>query len=353
MKVDRLNTLIANMALAACFIGIICGATPGQADSSARSDNSGSVKSRPVLIASDIATSSAKTLYQSWHDAKRNRDIPIKVYVPTGSTATRHPVVIFSHGLGDSREAAVYLGEYWAAHGYMGIFVQHPGSDTAVWQPTAGQGRQMFLEKMKAAANGENLVERIGDIKFVLNELEKRNQSDPDLKNTMDLSKIAVAGHSFGAGTALAIAGQGFRGQNSGGDDRVKAAIYLCPPVMLGEDTPQHVFGSIKIPGMLLTGTEDNSPIGKTTAEQRRIPFDGMKAPHQYLINFVGADHAVFGGRAFRAPKPEDEKIHEMVDELTTKFLDATLKNDAGAWKWLDSGAASAYLGKAAVFERK
>jgi pimeloyl-ACP methyl ester carboxylesterase len=323
-----------------------------QADSGATSETGGVSNSRPASTATDATPNSAKILYQSWHDAKRNRDIPVKLYIPSDSAA-RHPVVIFSHGLGGSREAAVYLGEHWAAHGYLGVFVQHPGSDSGVWQPIAGQGREVFLEKMRAAANGENLLERVGDVKFVLNELEKRNQSDPDLKGTMDLSKIAVAGHSFGAGTALAIAGQGFRGQIAAGDDRVKAAIYLCPPVMLGQDTPQHVFGTIKIPGMLLTGTEDVSPIGNTTAEQRRIPFDGMKASHQYLINFIGADHSVFGGRGFRAPKPEDAKIHEMVDELTTKFLDATLRDDAGAWRWLDSGAASAYLGKAAVFERK
>ena len=117
--------------------------------------------------------------------------------------------------------------------------------------------------------------------------------------------------------------------------------------------SPKQIYGTIKIPGMLLTGTKDNSPIRDTKAEERRIPFDGIAATHQYLINFVGADHAVFGGRAFRAAKDSDAKCQEMIDEVTTKFLDATLKGDASAWAWLDADGIVSYLGKDAMFERK
>lgn len=135
-------------------------------------------------------------------------------------------------------------------------------------------------------------------------------------------------------------------------DPRVKAAIYLCPPIM-GNAASARTYGNIQIPGMLLTGTEDNSAIRATKAADRRIPFDGIKAPHQYLVNLVGADHATFGGRSFRKPKDTDDRFHGLIDVVTTKFLDATLKNDPSAWKWLDSSEATAYLGKAAMFERK
>ena len=299
------------------------------------------------------SATASNILYQDWKDEKRGRDIPIKIYLPRGG-AKPYPVVIFSHGLGGSREAAVYLGDYWSQHGYLCVFVQHPGSDSAVWQPARGAGREAILERMKAAANGKNLVDRAQDIKFVLDELELLNEKDPHLKKQIDLQRIALAGHSFGAGTTLAIAGQNF-GRNGHGleDRRVKAAIYLCPPVGAGKSAPVQTYGSIEIPGMLLTGTEDNSPISETKAEDRRIPFDGMKAPHQYLVNFAGADHSTFGGGGFRAAKESDEKFHEMIDQLTTEFLDATLKGDASAWQWLDAGGAVAYLGKTAVFEKK
>jgi len=347
----KANLLAACLLLCSCFVGRQysgCWANPASADAADRIHR---LNSPAEAVGTD--TSSSKIIYQEWHDSQRGRDIPIKIYLPKNISAPQ-PVVIFSHGLGGSREAAVYLGDYWSQHGYVGIFVQHPGSDTAVWQSARAEGKEAMMQRMKEAANGRNLVDRAADIKFVLNELEKRNQTDPDLKNHMDLGKVALAGHSFGAGTTLAIAGENFgEAHRNIKDNRVKAAIYLCPPVGAGKIAPEQTYGSIEIPGLLLTGTEDNSPIGTTTAADRRIPFDGIKAPHQYLVNFIGADHAVFGGRSFRAAKEGDERFHEMIEELTTKFLEATLKGDAAAWKWLDSTEASAYLGKAATMERK
>jgi len=210
---------------------------------------------------------------------------------------------------------------------------------------------------MKDAANAQNLVDRDLDIKFVISQMEQLNQKDPALKNHMDLNKIALAGHSFGAATTLAIAGQNYGRAGQGfesSDKRVKAAIYLCPPVTgQGKTNPDQTYGGIQIPGLWLTGTEDNSPINDTKAADRRIPFDGMKSTHQYFVNIVGADHSTFGGRAFRAPKASDAKYHEMIQEVSTKFLDAALKGDASAWRWLDNGGIAAYLGKDAMFERK
>jgi predicted dienelactone hydrolase len=65
-------------------------------------------------------------------DAKRSRDIPIRIYLP--GRAAPSPVVIFSHGLGGTRAGSEYLGDHWAQRGYVVVFVQHPGSDDSVWK---------------------------------------------------------------------------------------------------------------------------------------------------------------------------------------------------------------------------
>jgi predicted dienelactone hydrolase len=65
-------------------------------------------------------------------DASRDRALPIRVYLPAASKAA--PVVLFSHGLGGSRENNPYLGKHWSARGYAVVFVQHPGSDESVWK---------------------------------------------------------------------------------------------------------------------------------------------------------------------------------------------------------------------------
>jgi predicted dienelactone hydrolase len=290
-------------------------------------------------------------IYQDWNDTKRNRKLPVKIYLPQKGTAP-YPTVIFSHGVGGSREAATYLGEYLANQGYLCIFVQHPGSDSAVWEPYKNQGMLVVKEHIKASASPQNLINRTGDISFVIDELEKRNRDDALLGKQIDLNKIACSGHSFGAGTTLAIAGQVYpRGTMA--DDRIKAAMYLCPPINLDRLVKGKTFGSIKVPGLLLTGTEDDSPINDTKAVDRLIVFDEIKAPHQYLVDFNGANHATFGGGRPQLDTPATAKYHEMICKVAGEFLDATLRNDPKAWHWLDSSGAAEYFGKAATYKRK
>src|ERR1700685_27170 len=67
------------------------------------------------------------TFETTWHDADRNRDVPVKIYYPTTAPAAagKLPIIIFSHGLGGSREGYSYLGKYWASHGYISVHLTH------------------------------------------------------------------------------------------------------------------------------------------------------------------------------------------------------------------------------------
>jgi predicted dienelactone hydrolase len=301
--------------------------------------------------ASAATSKKSNVVYQDWSDSKRHRTLPVKIYLPETGKGP-YPTVVFSHGLGGSREAATYLGDYLVRHGYLCIFVQHPGSDSAIWKPYMTQGRQAILEHMKSSASPQNLIDRAGDISFVIDELVRRNRDDEVLGKKVDLNEIACSGHSFGAGTTLAIAGEMYL-LGSLADRRIKAAMYLCPPVNVARLVKGKTFVSIAIPGLVLTGTEDNSPIGNTTAADRRIPYDEIKAPHQYLVNFDGANHETFGGGRAYLDTPKTAKFHEMICKVAGEFLDATLRNDAKAWHWLDSSEATDYFGKSAMYERK
>jgi predicted dienelactone hydrolase len=310
--------------------------------------------SQPVLCAS---TASVK--YEEWKDVTRNRTIPVKLYLPP-KISRPLPVIIFSHGLGGSREAAEYLGYYWAEHDYIAVFIQHPGSDESFWKPEFNPrttNREQLMGKFRqTVANPEHAVNRGNDVHFVLDQLEKSNVSDPALKGKLDLSEIAIAGHSYGSWTALTASGQRFFARNqqgiSSGDRRIKAAIYLSPtPPRAGQD-PAQVFGAISIPGIHFTGTLDSSPVNDTRAEDRRIAFDNISKSDQYLITLNGADHGVFGGRKRFMPKPGDEKFQEITQRMSTAFLDAYLKHDQPAKQWL-LHSAQAYVGSTGVYESK
>ena len=67
-----------------------------------------------------------------WKDGARERTLPLKIRVPEGDA--RVPLVIFSHGLGGSRDGGKAWGEHWSGNGYLVIHVQHPGSDESLWK---------------------------------------------------------------------------------------------------------------------------------------------------------------------------------------------------------------------------
>ncbi|HYN04894.1 MAG TPA: dienelactone hydrolase, partial [Vicinamibacteria bacterium] len=52
-------------------------------------------------------------------DEGRERQIPLRVFLPLERSPA--PVVLFSHGLGGSREGSAYLGTHWALRGYVAV----------------------------------------------------------------------------------------------------------------------------------------------------------------------------------------------------------------------------------------
>lgn len=289
-----------------------------------------------------------------WHDAKRAREVPAKFYFPKAGTAPL-PVVIFSHGLGGSREGYEYLGRHWAACGYVSVHLQHLGSDEAVWKNAApGEGMKAMS---KASLDLRNALNRPPDVSFAIDQLTVLN-TDPasPVRGRLDLDRIAVAGHSFGGFTAMVIAGQalGPTASTRLADPRVKCAIEMSAPVA-PQAQRDRAYGTIKIPVLHLTGTLDDAIVHETKAEDRRIPFDLMTQADTALIIFQGGDHMVFSGRPRQVGgNPEqDAKFQRLTCAATTAFLDGYLKPDAAAQSWIMDGGFGKHAGAAATVETK
>lgn len=265
-------------------------------------------------------------------DASRERTVPVKI-TRVKSTEAR-PVIVFSHGLGGSRENGVYLAEHWARHGYVAVFVQHPGSDESVWKE-AGRGERFAA--MKEAASGRSLLDRLGDIPFVLDQLERWNtDSAHPLHGALDLGHIGMTGHSFGAVTTQAMMGQKYPLGKSFPDPRLDAFLPMSPSTGRGVSAAM-AFDEIGKPVLCMTGTEDTSVITpETTAASRREVYAALPAGDKYQLVFEGGTHSAFSDAALFNEK-RFEHHHEAIRMVSTRFWDAYLKGDTAAKAWLRS----------------
>ena len=292
-----------------------------------------------------------KTVDLTVHDGTRDRDIPIRVYLPQRNAPA--PVVLFSHGLGGSREGNAFLAVGWAARGYAAVFLQHPGSDTAVWKDKPIGQR---MEAMREAAGLRNFLLRVKDVPAVLDQLERWNRADGHaLAGRLELSRVGMSGHSFGAVTMQAVSGQTVgRRESPSTDPRIRAAIAFSPSSSRGWVDPKEAFGSVKIPWMLMTGTKDESIIGGATPESRLKVFPALPPGAKYELVLFRAEHSAFTDRALPGDKePRNPNHHRAVLALSTAFWDAYLQNDASAQRWLDGDGPRSVLEKEDRWQRK
>jgi predicted dienelactone hydrolase len=218
--------------------------------------------------------------------------------------------------------------------------LQHPGSDDSVWrnQPLAERAAAM-----RKAAGIQNFNLRAKDVPAVLDQLDKWNKaSDHALAGRMDLSRVGMSGHSFGAVTTQAVSGQSFPLVGSSlTDARIKAALVLSPTRPARGDV-NVAFGQVKIPWLLMTGTKDiatigGAPIGAADMEARYAVFPALPVGNKYELVLDGAEHSVFTDRPLPGESGQrNPKHHRIILALSTSFWDAFLKGDPEAKAWLD-----------------
>jgi hypothetical protein len=193
---------------------------------------------------------------------------------------------------------------------------------------------------------------------FAIDQIEELNRSSESCKGRLDLDRIGMAGHSFGAYTTLAAAGQLFitpQGRETSlGDPRIKAAIPMSPPVSRKQSQLPRLYAAIKVPCFHMTGTKDFSPINDTTPEERVLPYRHCTVSEQYLLIFKDGDHMVFSGRARAVGNGANDALFQSIIRVgSTAFWDAHLRGDVRARAWLENGGFKALLGSSGTFEHK
>lgn len=105
---------------------------------------------------------------------------------PAGAT-TPHPLILFSHGYVGNPEWYSTLLEHYASHGFIVLAPEHSETD--------------WFEAWAAA------IDRPADMRRTLDFAEALTMPGGELAGSIDMSKVALVGHSFGGYTALAMAG--------------------------------------------------------------------------------------------------------------------------------------------------
>ncbi len=303
-------------------------------NNAARSNEVGLEASPAVApIFKSDATDAIQSIDFDWQDATRQRAVPVRLYLPANRSkpTASVPLIVFSHGLGGSRNGYQYLGRYWASHGYASLHVQHIGSDNQLWR-----GNPFSLAmRLKDAAQDAEAVARAKDMTFALTELLAQSA----LAGRIDAKRIVAAGHSYGANTVMLLAGAAVPGKGAKGevlnlrDPRIKAAMLLSAPPFYGFSNPALILGGIALPTLHITATGDDIlvPGYASGFEDRLKVFDAMGDPRKTLVVFEGGSHSIFTDRVGTGGVELNPKVKAATQALSLAFLRQTFGGEAAA----------------------
>jgi dienelactone hydrolase len=234
-----------------------------------------------------------------------------------------HPVVVFTHGYTGTFTDYTFLLEDLASRGYVVASVDHTSEATAVEFPDGRFVKSVFgshLDESTWLRDEQDLSFAVSvrskDLKFVVDELARLNgEASGPFAGKLDLTRVAVAGHSLGGLAALLGLKQ---------DARFKAAVLLDASVPDGSasltDTPVLI---------LAMGRE------RWSDEECRLWSD-LRGP-RFAVNLKGAEHltpsdAVWLAKgAIKAGPMGTEKNLAAVRDYITAFLDTNLRGKPSA----------------------
>jgi predicted dienelactone hydrolase len=279
--------------------------------------------------------------------------------------AAPYPLVVFSHGF--STNAAWYSNiiEHYASYGFIVLAPEHVEHFDFEWS-----------ELWSAS------IDRPRDIKETLDYAEQMNSSSGEMAGLIDMQHVAVAGHSYGGYTALAMAGAqydlaaynarcaqlpaddpnaflcapivpkeaemaaraGLDPMTEGlwpsfGDPRVTAIIPMAGDSYLFDKTG---LSKITVPMIAIGGTADT---GTPYDWGSKPSYDNVSSTKKALVTLEGAEHAITTsceGMPWMSETPfyqwicfdpvwDKDRGLDLINHFSTAFLLAELKGDADA----------------------
>jgi hypothetical protein len=262
----------------------------------------------------------------------------------------QYPVILFSHGGRCSRDRYTGFAEHWASHGYVVIQPAHLDSVSI---------------KAKKSAGGSSLMQEAADTRpldmsYIVDSFERLEELEPGLAGKIDAERIVAAGHSLGGGTAMTLTGLVLvnprDGTEMGGRDERFDALLLITNPSNNPLMPEDPWRAVAVPTFVSTGSKDFSSLAgrvrKGFGFQFRDDVSFADTPNHYLY-IDGMDHYL-GGLICRdkpAENPDDEAL-QIINGVSTAFLDAYIKDDARALAFIRANQMPATVPRATLETR-
>ena len=235
------------------------------------------------------------------HAGPETLDLPVsngrKLPLSVWQGAADGPVVIFLHGMGGEPAAYKAMLDRWAAKGI------------TIVAPTEPDSRANPDHAKVDLPTGFGL--RTEDLMATRGYVAARFKGRP----------VVLAGHSYGSLFAMMGGGAVSPAGPLAGPPIAGVIAFSTPGKIPGVVLPTS-FATLKVPTLLVTGTEDTVPGFVPNAKDHRFAFDTAAPGDKMLVTFTGAGHdlAARPGPAFDA-----------VADLSLAFIDAYARGDAKA----------------------
>jgi hypothetical protein len=356
------NQQLRRVIVAMSLTVIGCGDTKLLPDAGAEAEPDAAAPDAGSVVTPECAADPASCLYQparlpiemmvsSISDPTRiggTRNIPIAIrYAPTAPRPM--PVVVWSHGgAGGHLDPTTSLDEWAIAAaeaGYFAVAIAHEPRDqasrlalcTSLGIDMAGCATFKFLS-----------YDRPLDIALAIDEVAAMS-ARPEWAGRLDLSKLAVGGHSAGAGGTLMIDGapRDINGTSTLMSDPRPIAFLAFSPQAPGSDGfTEDSYAHVTRPTLIGTGRGDDNP--PDTAEGRASVYDlvqpGNKA--RIFIEDVAAIHTLFELETDTCVNQTTlahcNEMRSWVRSAGLAFLDAHLRSSPAAIAWMSSTNLSA-----------
>ncbi|HKU20984.1 MAG TPA: alpha/beta fold hydrolase [Terriglobales bacterium] len=249
------------------------------------------------------------------------------------------PVIVLTHGYTGMFTDYTFLSEDLASRGYLVVSIGHTYESTAVQFPGGRLVTSVFGSQFSRAGVRDDLRSvrlarsmRLADLKFVLDELTRLNTIGR-LAGSLDLTRIAVIGHSLGGEVAMSMLER---------DARLKAAVALD-----ADFSAASAMGTSS-PVLLLTA-------GRQQWRTRECELWRNLSGPRLFVNLRGAEHLALSDALWlkkavpqlnaRSGAMPMETTISAIREYVAAFLDANLRHEPR--RSLLNGASPRFTGAA------